>query len=457
MKFLIINPPIREWAKPNAFPLGLGYIASIMLESGHCVEVLDINAQRYSPDQVEGLIINSEFDAVGIGAIVTVYGYVKWLAGMIKKYRPEIPIIAGGSVATSIPKILLEKTDVDIACIGEGEETIKELARALEDGTDLKKVRGIWFKDADGSITATEKRLPIKNLDKLPFPAWDLFPMDIYLENPIGALNLDKWKDGSGQHTTELSMNLIANRGCPYRCIYCYHDFLGHGFRSRSPESVISEIKHLNNKYGVTYVHFVDDEFVGRRRFVLEFCRQMREADLGITWGCSGRVNLMSEELIRSMVEAGCVLIGYGIESGSQKILDILKKGVTVDQAKHAVRLTQKYLGWADCSFMIGTPGETRETINETINFCKELNLAPEVIFFITPYPGTELYERALREGKIDDEEQYLLSLGEQGEQILINFTDFSNEELIKIQHDMIKELKAQNIQKHNSTGVIKS
>ena len=130
-------------------------------------------------------------------------------------------------------------------------------------------------------------------------------------------------------------------------------------------------------------------------------------------------------------------------------MLDLIKKNVTVKQAKDSIRLTQKYLGWADCSFMIGYPGETRETIKETIDFCKELELIPEVIFFLTPYPGTELYSMALQENRIRKEEEYVLGLDEQGERISINFTDFSNEELYKIQEDMIKELKAWNEVKH--------
>ena len=158
----------------------------------------------------------------------------------------------------------------------------------------------------------------------------------------------------------------------------------------------------------------------------------------------------MTEDLVVAMADAGCVLIGYGIESGSQKILDFVNKQVSVEQAKKALRLTKKHLGWEDCSFMIGYPGETKETIQETIDFCKELDLAPEVIFFLTPYPGTELYRMALEQGKIKDEEEYILGLGEQGEKARVNFTDFSDQELSEIQSYMIEELKAWNIIKHS-------
>jgi radical SAM superfamily enzyme YgiQ (UPF0313 family) len=348
---------------------------------------------------------------------------------------------------------MLEKNPVDIVCIGEGEETIVELLKVLERKGDLSKVRGIWYKDNSGKIQKTDIRSPIKNLDSLPLPAWDLFPMDVYLKNPIGAPNRNKWIDGSTDDTTMLSMNLSATRGCPYRCIYCYHDFMGQRYRNRSPENVINEIRILYQRYKVPYFHFIDDEFVMRRDFVFEFCRLLKkfskEVRQQITWGCAGRVNLMTEELISTMADAGCVLIGYGIESGSQRMLDFIKKQVTVEQAKDAIRLTKRYLGWADCSFMIGYPEETMETIQETIDFCKELDLTPEVIFFLTPYPGTELYSMALQQGKIKDEEEYLLSLGEQGEKIRINFTNFSDKELYEIQENMIRELNAWNRIRH--------
>jgi len=456
MNILLINPPIREWSKPNVFPLGLGYIAAVLLQEGHDVEVLDINAYRWDKAEVESRIREANFDVVGVGGIISVYKYIKWLVSMIKEYHPDKKIIVGGSVGSSIPKIMLERNPVDVVCIGEGEETVGELVKVLEDNGDLSLVRGIWYKDSSGRACCTEKRPPIKDLDSIPLPAWDLFPMDIYLRNPVGAPNRNKWVDGSADGERVLSMNLFATRGCPYQCIYCYHDFMGQGYRHRSPEKVVEEIRILYERYGVPYFHFIDDEFVTKKDFVYEFCRLLKifSGKIGrkITWGCAGRANLMTEDLIAAMADAGCVLIGYGIESGSQRMLDLIKKKVTVEQARNAVRLTKKHLGWADSSFMIGYPGETRETVQETIDFCKEADLVPEVIFFLTPYPGTELYSMALERGKIEDEEEYILGLGEQGEKIRVNFTDFSDDQLYEVQTGMIKELKAWNKVKHTES-----
>lgn len=450
MRVLLINPTIREWAKPNVLPLGLAYIASVLRNAGHEVEMMDINAHRWDREEVEKRIKDANFDVAGIGAIVTVYKYVKRLISTLKKYHPGKKIIVGGSMGTSIPHIMLDKTDADIACIGEGEVTMVELIDAIENSRDLADVDGIWFKGENGGIHENENRTPVKDLDSVPMPAWDLFPMDIYLKNPVGAPNRNKWLNGSTDDSNILSMNLSATRGCPYKCIYCYHDFMGQKYRHRSPENIVTEMKTLHEKYGVEYFHFIDDEFCLKRSFVYDFCEKVKAVFKNkVTWGCSGRVNLMTEDLIAAMADAGCVLIGYGIESGSQKMLDVMKKRVTVEQAKTAVRLTVKYLGWADCSFMIGIPGENQETIQETVDFCKELGLTPEVIFFTTPYPGTELYQMALSQGKIKDEEEYLLGLGEQGEEVRVNFTEFSDEQLLDIQEWMIRELNAWNKIKH--------
>ncbi len=450
MKILLINPPIREWAKPNCFPSGLGYLASVLLDGGYEVEILDINGYRYSRQEVEERIETSDADVFGVGGMITVYSYIKWLTQVIKKYHPDKTIVGGGSSASSIPHTFIERTKADIAVIGEGELTLLELMHALRGGGDLNGLPGIWYKDGNGEIKANPPRSAIKDLDTIPFPTWDLFPIDVYLRNPVGAPNINKWKDGKSSCDTPLTMNVLSSRGCPYQCIYCYHDFMGMKYRHRSPRNMLDEIVYLVDRYGVDYIHFSDDDFVIDRKHVIEFCNLMVESGLKIQWGSTGRVDLMTEHLLAKMAEAGCVWIGYGIESGSQKMLDAMKKRVTVEQAKRAIQLTRKYIDQIDCSFMVGTPGETRETVMETVEFCKELDLSPEVIFFATPYAGTELYAIARQRGMIIDEEEFVLSLWEQGEKITVNFSELSDEELRQMRDWAIAELKARNIARHS-------
>jgi radical SAM superfamily enzyme YgiQ (UPF0313 family) len=456
MKLLLINPPIREWSLPNVFPSGLGYLAAVLRQRNPDweIQVYDINALRPSPEEIERAIAASDADVFGIGGLVTIYRIIKDLIQTVRRLHPDKPIMAGGSCATSVPHVMMDKTPVDYLCIGEGENTVSELLDALQGKRDPGSVNGIWRREPGGAARPTAPRAPITDLDALPFPRWDLFPMDVYCENPIGAVNLNKWDDGSimTDDIHRRSMNVLSSRGCPYHCTFCYHDFMGVKYRFRSAENIVAEIAELKNRYNVQYIHFIDDCFIINKANVRRFCDIMVRENMGITWGCAGRVNIMTEEMLVRMKEAGCVFIGYGIESGSQTILDRIKKKVTVEQAKQAIRWTQKHLGWADASFIAGLPGETHQTIRETIDFCKELNLAPEVIFFATPYPKTALYDLAMEQGKIPDEEAHVLSLGEQGEKVRINFTDFSDAELTRLKEDMVRELGAWNKKIHEDT-----
>ncbi len=450
MKILLIHPVVRKWAEPNCFPSGLGYLAVMLERAGHDVEVYDMNATRPTQAEFERYIAESDYDIAGIGGFITVYRTLKQLIADLKSIHPDRPVVVGGSSATSAPQAMMDFTKADILCIGEGERTIVDIADCVSRGGDVSRVDGIWWRGSDGGAVVNPPRACIMNLDELPFPRWDLFPMDVYAKNPIGAVNVNKWDDGSGGDDVATSMNLVSSRGCAYQCTFCYHDFMGVKFRYRSAENIFSEMVELREKYGIRYFHFTDDCFITNRNNVKRLCDIILREGFEAEWGCAGRVNLMNEPLIAKMKEAGCTFIGYGIESGSQKMLDLMKKKVTVEQARAAIELTREYLGWADCSFIVGMPGETRETIQETIDFCKSLDIAPEVIFFATPYPGTELYRIAMDRGLIPDIEEFLLGLGEQGEKVRVNFTDFSDEELTSIKESMVRELKAWNTRIHD-------
>ncbi len=450
MKSLMINPPIREWAKPNCVPLGLGYLEAALRKDGHSVEMIDINGYRYSKDEVLAILDRKSVDFIITGGLITVLNYLKWLMPELRTRFPGIPVMIGGSVATSIPELSLQTLGADIACIGEGEITVPETLRCIDTAGDLALVKGIYYREG-AQIHKNELRPPMKNMDLIPFPAYDLFPMEIYVNNPVGYINKDKWGKGDAvDRTVPKSTNINVTRGCPYHCTFCYHDYLGPGYRHRSPQNILAEMDLLHEKYGVTYFLWADDESIINRKFIYEFCDLMISSGREYKFTVSGRVNLVDEPLLRKLKDAGCIMVGYGIESGSQRLLDAMKKGVTVEQARNAILLTRKIFGDADCSLMIGYPGETDETLRETEKFCIELDLAPEVIFFATAYPGTPLYEFALRQGLIKDELAYISQLWEQGEQIAINFTGWTNEELFEKRQQLVMRLKAWNVQRHS-------
>jgi len=294
MKILMINPPIRDWANPNCVPLGLGYIAATLrMFHVHTIDVLDINAHRYPKDTVTALLEEKDPDIVLTGGIITVYSYLKWLTSQLKTLFPDIPIMIGGSVSTSIPEIALSTLAADIACIGEGEITTVEVANCIENHKDLSSVKGIYYRK-NGKIFRNEMRKPIRDLDSLPFPAYDLFPMEIYVNNPVGYVNRDKWGSGSRiDDAVPKSMNISVTRGCPYSCKFCYCDYLGPGYRHRSARNVLEEMDFLNEEYGVTYFLWADDEPMINKKFIHEFCKLMIESKRDYQFALAGRVNLI--------------------------------------------------------------------------------------------------------------------------------------------------------------------
>jgi len=443
VKVLLVNPPIREWAKPNCFPEGLGILATCLKNAGHQVAGLDINAHRYDKEKVYQIIAEADYDLVGMGGLITTYPYMVWFSKICKELHADKPVILGGNAVTPIPELIMRNTLADIACVGEGEHTLVEVADAFEQGQPLQGVAGIWYRNEKGEIVENPMRPIIKDLDLIPWADRTVFPTEIYLENAVGPINRDKWKGGTANTETRKSFIVRVSRGCPYRCTFCYHDFMGQGFRMRSPEAITDEIQFIHERYDVTYFGLGDDLATANRRKFTRVCELIKERNLHIEFGTAVRANLVKEDFLWMLKESGCDAVSMGVESGSPKILEIMNKKVTLTQQKNAVRLVKKVFGNLVASFIVGYPGETLQTIQETIDFCKEMELEPEVIFYATPYPGTWLYDEALRRGLIVDQHAYLMNIGEQGERPAVNFTEWSDDELIAIKEQMAVELNA--------------
>lgn len=432
MKVLLIQPP-HAGREPSLFPLGLGYIAAALKEIGCEVEVFDIHAHNYSRKETTQKLEKLGYDLVGINAFSTQYSYIKWLTAELKKYH-QGKIILGGPLPTYNPSLVLEKTDADICVISEGDATIKEI---VENINNLERVRGIYFSQ-DGEIIATPSREYLKDVNGIPLPPYDIFPMDIYFKH-ISLFGAPARK----------TMNLITARGCPYRCNFCSRTITGARFRTI--DNVIEEIKTLKKRYAIDSVLFNDELVVVSRKRVRELCDKIR--DLNIIWGCQGRANTIELDLLKYMKKAGCVYVGYGIESGSQKILDNMNKGVTVAQNEKAIRETLKTGLTPVIQMMFGYPGEDEGTIKETVDLLKRIHCSvplpnsPEPqLSLTTPLPGSPLYDQVLKEGLIKDEDEYLskIELGySRGSPVIINFTKFTNEELFALKEKAEREIYA--------------
>jgi len=444
MKILLINPIARKWAQPNVFPTGLGYIAAVLRNEGHEVDVLDWNAERWG-ESVFGakLALQDKPGLVGLTGIITQYGEVKKIAEWCNFQWPRVPIVCGGTLATTVPLLLLDKTKVNYCILGEGERAILDLIDHLPIMDSVEnKLEHIF-----------SRKESIKDLSTIPWPAYDLFPMDIYLRNPIGPHNPNKWKDGKSN--APLTMNIIGSRGCPYNCIYCLHCFQGQGYRVRPYNDIIIEMDFLQRTYGVNYIQFVDDAFACIRQKILDFCFAFKGRDM--TWSCAGRANLVNEDVIRAMADAGCIGLWYGLESGSQKMLNSMNKKVTIRQYEEAIALNRKYFKYEDYTFIVGSPRETDETIQESIDFCKRMGVIPTAVFFMTPYPGTPLWRMLLSNDKkfremaldIDRLEEWILTLNEQGERMAWNCSGAPDEKAYEWHQKFIEETGAWNKDKH--------
>lgn len=437
MKTLLIYPNAE--ASNILFPSGLAYIAKSIKASGRAVDAWDLNALRPGWDVIERRIRESRYDLVGIGGLIVVYDYAKRLVEMMRKHHPDTPIIVGDSLGSSVPDLVLEKMGADYVCMGEGEETIVDLLDCLEGRGDVAEVKGIAYK-ANGDIKFTDRRPLQPDLDKYGTPDLDLFPLGIYRRRPFHIF--DRHPDmripiPRNQHL------VIAHRGCPYLCNFCYQQF-GRKLRYRTVDDLIGEIERLNTDHGIDYVNLGIDLFIASKSHTHEFCAEYVKKGLHkkVKWGSAGRTNLMDRDLLRVMKEAGCLLLGYGYESGSQRILDFIGKNATVEQMNKTVRLTREagINFWG--SFMIGQPGETRETVEETIDFINSNDLWVPNIFFATPYPGTQLYELAEKKGLITDKERFVRDLGPAFKPT-VNLTDLPDEELVDLQRSAVKKVKA--------------
>lgn len=445
MRILLISPECAPERLPEIYNVGLACIASSLREDGHEVELIDLNAcryvyTRYTKEQVRYLIESrleqDKFDAVGMGTLITAYNYVRWLCEEIKKIKPEIPIWVGNSVASSIPELFLKTTKADVVVIGEGEITVKEVARATASRDDLIKVNGIYYKE-DGQIIKTAPRTLVQDLDSLPKPAYDLFEQKLYMTLTPSAV---------GKRSFCLGVSI---RGCPYQCTYCYHAYQGGRIRCQSARRMVEDIIYAKSKYDFDSFGWTDDEFTTNRKRMYEFCDLLEKEKIKARWCGTARVNDITEDMLKRMKSVGCGWLGFGIESGSQKILDNIKKGVTVEQAKKAIELCKKVGIQPGISLMIGNVGETRETIRETVAFMKEVGCPPPSFHITTPYPQTELWDYAKSKGLIKDELAIIQSYSEQSQTLLVNFTQFSDEELLQLKEDTERLMRKNYIRRH--------
>ena len=401
MKILLISPGLRNMdvyqtkARGCMPPLNLMYISALLLRHGHEVSILDLYAEELSEAAVISRIKEFNPGLVGLATYTASFDMAAALAALVKKHFPGVKVAAGGIHASYLPEVCLKNADIDYVVLGEGEETCLELAGCLEKGGDVSGVAGLAFR-AGGKTVFTAPRPLIEDINSLPWPSHHLIDFGKYYLGITRAVSSSK------------AASVLTMRGCPYRCTFCSHHY-GYGgrLRKRAPEDVAAEMKSLYDAYGIREFQFEDPSFTCDPAHVKELCRLIKENKLEIRWNCNIRANTASDELFREMSAAGCRRVLLGVESGSQEMLDRMKKGVTLEQLRNTVRLAAKYGMRVNAAFILGTPGETLETARETFNFALELD--PDYVMFSVYIPsvGGELFDALAARGGLDLDKVY--------------------------------------------------
>ncbi|MBU1084264.1 MAG: radical SAM protein [Candidatus Omnitrophota bacterium] len=370
-------------------PQPLIYLGAVLRENNYRCSLLDANALHLGVEETIARILAFSPKYVGISAPTMLISAAGELARRLKEKNGDIVMIVGGPHMSAVPGMTMEKyKSIDVGVIGEGEVTILELLKALDEKKPLGSVKGLIFREGD-SIRTTAPRPYIADLDTIPFPAWDMLP-DIMAHYQQSAARIDRLP----------SISMVTSRGCPFQCIFCARNVFGNVTRSHSSDYLIGLIKHLKEEYKIKNISFEDENFVVYRDRLVEFCNKFIDDKTDITWDCASHVNSVTPELLALMRKAGCWQINYGIESGSQRILDFIKKGSTLKRIREALTMTRKAGILSKGYFIIGHPTETLESIQETIDFIKKIDLDIFQMSHMVPFPGTELYEKAEQYGK---------------------------------------------------------
>jgi len=410
MRVLLINPPVTLFGKKQFWfpmPLSLAYLAAMLEQAGYEVSILDapMESNKLEPlgddlyrigmsnEELAKEIARREPDLVGITCLSTPrFPNVVEVSRIVKKLDPSTPTVVGGAFPSSIPEFILKTPTIDYVIVGEGEHTFLELVKSLENkAKGFSHIDGLGFK-MDGSIFVNPKTHFIDDLDSIPFPSRHLLNIEKYVGKP---------RIGYGKVKRQTS--IITSRSCPFRCTFCdIHKVWGLKWRARNPKNVVDEIEHCITEYNMTEFSFEDDNFSIDRKRVEAICREMIQRKLDVTWNCPNglHVNTLNADLLKSMRRAGFYACGLGIESGDPYILhEVMKKNISLERIRNVVSdcasLGIYVLGY----FVIGMPGETRESIMRTIRFAKSLDLKEVGVAIATPFPGTSLYEDCVSKG----------------------------------------------------------
>lgn len=396
MRVLLISPPYtaeerygKDLGKfgPLNEPLGLAYLAASLETGGHEVAILDAPALELTKEGICEYIEKHEYDLIGVTMLTPMYHRSIEVVQAVNTLFPDIKIVVGGPHPTILPEETLnENSEIDFAVLGEGELILLNLVRALENGDDIDEIPGLAYRKGE-SVVINPPPPMVADLDDLPIPARHLLPMEAY--------HITRSRSKSGH-----SFTVSVARGCPFNCAFCCRIF-GRKARHHSVERVLKEISILVEEYGASEINLEADTLTVNRKFINSLCDELISSGLSkkITWTCESRIDTVDEDILKKMKEAGCWQTSYGVETGSQRLLDLIHKDITLEKIEKTFAATKKAGISIRAFYMLGIPTETREESLKTISIAKKLDATWSQFTVFTPFPGTELYDMAVKEG----------------------------------------------------------
>lgn len=393
MDTILINP-YDENAVKNGLglispPINLMYLGGALEDASYDVGILDDDLEQLEKKEIYKLLSKEDPQLVGVTATTSTIKNALEYVKLVKEVLPNCLTVIGGPHPTFMPiETLKSCPELDVVVIGEGEKTMEELTGKSVDKDNgiLMDVKGIAYRD-NGNIKLNPSRELIEDLDSIPFPARHLVPFESY------------------STTQGKTSDMITSRGCVFNCKYCSSSrIMGKKFRTRSPENVADEIEHLMDRYKLENIAFMDDTFMLNKRRAEKIAEEINTRGLDIGFVASSRVDMVNKGLLEKLKSAGLTTLYYGVESGSQRILNLMKKGITLKQAENAVRSAKDVGVEVLTSFILGYPGETTEEMDKTINFSIKLNADYSQFSILTPFPGTPIYQELKKKKLLDTE-----------------------------------------------------
>ncbi len=399
MKIILVSYRVDRHHKFSGYthhlpPLGLTYIASVLLSKGHQVEIIDKSLPPGMTEILADEILSKGPDALGISMMSENYFDGIALLDALKLKQPDLITIIGGAHVNGLPKEAMAPESVDFGVLGEGEWVFADLVDSGFDPVDAKKIPGILMKDKAGSIHMNERAL-VRSVDTLPLPARHL------------VAPLEQYRPSILTHKQLPATGMFTSRGCFGKCIFCTSGKGKYPLRFHSTEYVLNEISQLWKKFGIREIVFLDDTFSASKKRVLEICNGIQQYFPTLSWSAQSRVDYLDYETLAAMRQAGCWQIQIGIESGSEQILENLGKGINLDQVESVSRYAYELGFIIKGYFIIGSPGETKESIMKTFRLMRKLPIHYASINLLVPLPGTVLWDNASKWGTFDPDSFY--------------------------------------------------